>query len=79
MADKDKKEIEVRKSAPVSNVLVIGALAGAGTGLIAAMLIRRRAQKQKREAIITATEAIQLGLLIFGLFRAISSLGDDEK
>jgi hypothetical protein len=72
-----KKEIEVRKSSPV-NTVAIGALVGAGAGVIAAMLLHRRAKKQQRESMITASEAIQLGLLVFGLFRAISALGDDE-
>jgi hypothetical protein len=73
-----KNEIEVRKASP-ANPIVIGALAGAGAGVIAAMLLRRRAKKQDRESMITATEAVQLGLLVFGLFRAIAALGDDDK
>jgi hypothetical protein len=72
-----KEEIEVRKTSS-ANPIVIGALAGAGAGVIAAMLLRRRAKKQERESMITATEAIQLGLLVFGLFRAIAALGDDN-
>ena len=72
-----KKEIEVRKKTP-SNTMVIGALVGAGAGIVAAMLLNRRAKKQDRENPITPTEAIQLGLLIFGLFRAISALGEDD-
>lgn len=70
-------EITTRKASPAKPV-VIGALVGAGAGVIAAMLLNRRAKKQERESMITATEAIQLGLLIFGLFRAIASLGDDD-
>ena len=72
-----KKEIEVRKRTP-SNTMVIGGLVGAGAGVIAAMLLNRRAKKQERENLITPSEAIQLGLLIFGLFRAISALGNDD-
>ena len=72
-----KDEIVVRKASP-ANSIVIGALAGAGAGVIAAMLLHRRAKKQERESMITATEAIQLGLLVFGLFRAIAALGDDD-
>jgi len=53
-------------------------LVGAGAGIVAAMLLNRRAKKQDRENPITPTEAIQLGLLIFGLFRAISALGEDD-
>ncbi|HEY3312729.1 MAG TPA: hypothetical protein VGK00_13895 [Anaerolineales bacterium] len=73
-----KKEIEIRKN-PSSRTMVVGALMGAGAGLIAAMLLQRRARKQERESMINASEAIQLALLIFGLFRAISALGDDDK
>lgn len=72
-----KDEIEVhRTSSP--NPIVIGALAGAGAGVVAAMLLRRRAKKQDRENMITPGEAIQIGLLIFGLFRAIAALGNDD-
>jgi len=72
-----KREIELSKSSPV-NPVVFGALAGAGAGVVAAMLLRRRAQKQDRDTMITPGEGIQIGLLIFGLFRAIASLGDDD-
>ena len=74
-----KKEIEVYKSSPSTRTLLVGALVGAGAGLISAMLLRRRAEKQERENMITAAEAVQIGLLVFGLFRAISSLGEDKK
>ena len=73
-----KKEIEVRKTTPTNRPIVVGDLVGAGAGVIAAMLLSRRAKKQERETMITATEAIQLGLLIFGLFRAISAMGADD-
>jgi hypothetical protein len=72
-----KNEIEVHKASR-ANPIVIGALAGAGAGVIAAMLLHRRAKKQGRESMITASEALQLGLLVFGLFRAIAALGDDK-
>jgi hypothetical protein len=72
-----KNEIELHKGAPV-NPMVIGALAGAGAGIVAAMLLSRRAKKYDRDTMITPGEAIQIGLLIFGLFRAIASLGDDD-
>jgi len=60
-----------------SRVLLGGALIGAITGLIAAMLLNRRAEKNESETAITAGEGIKLGVLVFGLLRAIASLGDD--
>ena len=60
-----------------TNVLLGGALIGALTGLVAAMLIARRAEKTETETAITAGEGIKLGVLVFGLLRAIASLGDD--
>jgi len=60
-----------------SRTLMTGALIGAFTGLIAAMLLNRRADKSENGTAITAGEGMKLGMLVFGLLRAISSLGDD--
>ena len=60
-----------------NKVILIGTLIGAATGLIAAMLLTRRAEKEEKEAALTTGEGIKLGALIFGLLRAIASLGDD--
>ena len=60
-----------------SRLLLGGALLGAMIGLVAAMLINRRAEKNESETAITAGEGIKLGVLVFGLLRAIASLGDD--
>ena len=59
------------------NTLLIGTLLGAFTGLVAAMLLQRRAEDYERDTAITAGEGLKLGVLIFGLLRAIASLGDD--
>ena len=74
----DKKDIEVHKKSS-TNTILVGALVGAGAGLVAALLIQRRAKKQERDTMLTMSEGIQLGLLVFGLFRAISAMGADEK
>ncbi len=58
--------------------LFLGALIGAFTGLIAAMLLNRRAEREERATAITAGEGLKLGVLVFGLLRAIASLGDDK-
>ena len=72
-----KSEIEKRKTSSARPILV-GAMVGAGAGVVAAMLLNRRAKKQERDTMITIPEAIQLGLLVFGLFRAISALGNED-
>ncbi len=60
-----------------NKVILLGALIGAATGLVAAVLLTRRAEKEEKEAALTTGEGIKLGALIFGLLRAIASLGDD--
>ena len=60
-----------------NKTLLAGALIGAVTGLLAAMLLHRSAEKNERDTAITAGEGLKLGVLVFGLLRAISSLGDD--
>ena len=60
-----------------NRVIFSGVLLGALIGLIAALLITRRAEKNERETAITTGEGIKIGALVFGLLRAIASLGDD--
>ena len=60
-----------------TKLLLGGALLGAMIGLVAAMLIDRRAKNNESETAITAGEGVKLGVLVFGLLRAIASLGDD--
>jgi len=61
-----------------SSTILFGALIGAVTGLVAAILLTRRAEKDQRETAITTGEGLKLGVLVFGLLRAIASLGDDK-
>lgn len=60
-----------------NKVILAGALIGAVTGLVAALMLTRRAEKEEKETAITAGEGLKLGVLVFGLLRAIASLGDD--
>ena len=60
-----------------SRTILFGALIGAVTGLVAAVLLTRRAEKNESETAITSGEGLKLGVLVFGLLRAIASLGDD--
>jgi gas vesicle protein len=61
-----------------SRVLLFGALIGAATGLVAALMLQRRAEKTGTEVAISTGEGIQLGVMIMGLLRAISALGDEK-
>ncbi len=61
-----------------NRVLLFGALIGAVTGLVAAMMLQRRAEKTGSEITLSTGEGIQLGVMIMGLLRAISSLGDEK-
>jgi len=60
-----------------NKTLIFGALIGAVTGLIAAMILDRNAERNEKETAISAGEGMKLGVLVFGLLRAIASLGDD--
>jgi len=62
-----------------SRTILLGVIIGAATGLAAAMLLNRRVTKDERTTAITAGEGLKLGVMVFGLLRAIASLGDDEK
>jgi hypothetical protein len=62
-----------------NRTLLLGALIGAFTGLIAAVLLTRRAEQTGSEVSLTAGDGMKLGMLVFGLLRAISSLGDERS
>jgi hypothetical protein len=61
-----------------NKVIVLGALIGAVTGLVAALMLTRRAERDEKETAITTGEGLKLGVMVFGLLRAIASLGDDK-
>ena len=58
--------------------LLFGALIGAMTGIIAASLLNRRAQQAGTEVALTSGDGMKLGMLVFGLLRAIAGLGDEK-
>lgn len=60
-----------------NKTLVIGTVIGAATGLFAALLLNRRVENNESETALTTGEGLKLGVLLLGLLRAISSLGDD--
>ena len=62
-----------------NRILLFGTLIGAFTGLIAAMILQRRAERTGTELSLSAGEGVQLGVMIMGLLRAIAALGDNKS
>ena len=85
MAKKESRVIEQNEMVEMDTswtgqVLVVGAVLGALTGLGAAYLLIQRAKKRAEAPNLNASEGIKLGLLIFGLLRQVATLGSgDEK
>ena len=61
-----------------NRTLLFGALIGAFTGLIAAMLLNRRAEQTGTELTLSTGEGMKLGVMVLGLLRAIASLGEEK-
>ena len=61
-----------------NRILIFGALIGAATGLAAALILQRRAEQTGNEISLSTGEGIQLGVMVMGLLRAISALGDEK-
>jgi DMSO reductase anchor subunit len=60
-------------------IIFFGLILGAATGLIAALLLNQRAEKEGRSTAMTAGEGLKLGVLLLGLLRAIGSLGEEPR
>ncbi len=85
MAKKENKVFEQNEMVEMDTswagqVLVIGAVVGALTGLASAYLLIQRARRRAEPPNLNASEGIKLGLLVFGLLRQVALLGSgDEK
>lgn len=58
-----------------SRTLLIGAIVGAVTGVIAAMVIVQRADEAKQTPRITAGDGVKVGLGVLGVLRMLSDMG----
>ena len=61
-----------------TKTILAGVLIGAATGLVAAMMWNRRTQENGTTEI-TAGDGVKLGVMIFGLLRAIASMGEEDN
>lgn len=61
-----------------NRTLLLGALVGAATGLVAAMLLNRRSEQEGTELALTTGDGMKLGVMIIGLLRAIATLGEEK-
>lgn len=61
-----------------TKILLIGGLAGAAMGVVAAMMLQRRAERAGTDITLSAGEGIQLGMMALGLIRAVAGLADKE-
>ena len=62
-----------------TRTLLFGALIGAATGLVAALLMQRRAEQSGTEVSLSTGDGMKLGFMVLGLLRAVASLGEEEK
>ena len=61
-----------------SNILVIGALIGALTGVGTAYLLTKNAEKEGEDLAISTGQGLKLGLRILGMLRQILQLDDGQ-
>lgn len=62
-----------------NQVLVIGAIVGAVLGAAASFVLLKRVEDQGDRPALTAGEGVSLGLLLLGVFRQLSRLGEDDN
>lgn len=85
MAKKENKVFEQKDMVEMDTswagqVLVIGVVVGALTGLASAYLLIQRSKKRAEPPNLNASEGVKLGLLVFGLLRQVAMLGSgDDK
>ncbi|NPV84391.1 MAG: hypothetical protein HPY45_00085 [Anaerolineae bacterium] len=62
-----------------TKTLVIGALVGAVTGLIASYMIIQRAEKRQDAVQVSVGDGVKVGLGVLGLLRLISDTVASDK
>lgn len=60
-----------------SGLLAVSAILGAVMGVAAGMLLLRRAEQRGTDIAVNGSEGLSIGLLVIGLLRQISTLGEE--
>jgi hypothetical protein len=63
-----------RKNNWKRNALIFGAVIGAAVGVVAANMLVKEAEESDNKTALTPGKGMQLGMLILGLLRQITSL-----
>jgi len=61
-----------------NKTLAFGALFGAAIGLAGAFLLTRKAEETGTAITVSTGDGLRLGVMIIGLLRAITALGDEK-
>jgi hypothetical protein len=61
-----------------TRILLIGGAVGLLAGLGAAYLLIQRSDHEQTQPVLNLGEGIKLGLLVFGLLRQVSQLGEGK-
>jgi hypothetical protein len=75
----DEDEIEPSYQVWMRQVLVIGAVLGALTGVAGAYLLIQRSKEQGTQPTLDSREGIRLGLIVLGLLRQVALIADEGK
>ncbi|MCU0485666.1 MAG: hypothetical protein MUC85_06095 [Anaerolineales bacterium] len=61
-----------------TRVMLIGGTVGLLTGLAVAYLLVQRSEKAGSAPLLNSSEGVKLGLLVLGLLRQVTQLGDGK-
>ena len=59
-----------------TKAIVVGAVAGAITGVAAALMLVRRSERSGVSLSVSTGEGLRMGLLVMGLLREVAALND---
>ena len=61
-----------------NKIFIIGAIAGASAGLLAAYIVIQRAERENVVPTVTAGDGVKIGLGVLGVLRLVADVADRE-